>query len=160
MARSARSGFHRLIDHAIRIPAQADDKGRAMIDALWLKALLKTLVLPPTGPLLVALFGLLPAAAVPARRTCVRCGRRRGHAGAFDTDRRRFSRRLRRHVPSVRPRSGAHAKAVVILGGGVRRNAPEYGGDTLATLTLERVRYGARVARLTGLPVLVSGGRC
>jgi len=47
---------------------------------------------------------------------------------------------------------------VVILGGGVRRNAPEYGGDTLATLTLERVRYGARVARLTGLPVLVSGG--
>jgi uncharacterized SAM-binding protein YcdF (DUF218 family) len=28
----------------------------------------------------------------------------------------------------------------------------------LATLTLERVRYGARVARLTGLPVLVSGG--
>ena len=31
--------------------------------------------------------------------------------------------------------------------------------DTLATLTLERVRYGARVARLTGLPVLVSGGR-
>jgi uncharacterized SAM-binding protein YcdF (DUF218 family) len=50
------------------------------------------------------------------------------------------------------------AKAIVILGGGVRRDAPEYGGDTLATLTLERVRYGARVARQTGLPVLVSGG--
>ena len=50
------------------------------------------------------------------------------------------------------------AQAVVILGGGVRRDALEYGGDTLATLTLERVRYGARVARLTGLPVLVSGG--
>jgi uncharacterized SAM-binding protein YcdF (DUF218 family) len=50
------------------------------------------------------------------------------------------------------------AKAIVILGGGTRRNAPEYGGDTMATLTLERVRYGARVARLTGLPVLVSGG--
>ena len=50
------------------------------------------------------------------------------------------------------------AKAIVILGGGIRRHAREYGGDTLGSLTLERVRYGARVARLTGLPVLVSGG--
>jgi len=49
------------------------------------------------------------------------------------------------------------SQAVVILGGGTRR-APEFGGDTLNRLTLERVRYGARVARLTGLPVLVSGG--
>ena len=45
----------------------------------------------------------------------------------------------------------------MILGGGVRR-APEWGGDTMNRLTLERVRFGARVARLTGLPVLVSGG--
>ncbi len=50
------------------------------------------------------------------------------------------------------------AQAIVILGGGVRRNALEFGGDTLGRLTLERVRYGARVARQTGLPVLVTGG--
>lgn len=50
------------------------------------------------------------------------------------------------------------AQAIVILGGGTRHNAAEYDGDTLGRLTLERVRYGARVARLTGLPVLVSGG--
>jgi uncharacterized SAM-binding protein YcdF (DUF218 family) len=50
------------------------------------------------------------------------------------------------------------AQAIVILGGGVRRNAPEFGGDTLARLTLERVRYGALVARATRLPVIVSGG--
>jgi len=49
------------------------------------------------------------------------------------------------------------AQAIVILGGG-KRNALEYGGDTLGRLTLERVRYGARVAKLTGLPILVSGG--
>jgi len=48
--------------------------------------------------------------------------------------------------------------AVVILGGGRYRNAPEYGGDTVSTLTLERVRYGARLARRTHLPVLVAGG--
>jgi uncharacterized SAM-binding protein YcdF (DUF218 family) len=46
----------------------------------------------------------------------------------------------------------------VILGGGIQRGALEYGGDTLGRLTLERVRYGAIVARRTKLPVLVSGG--
>jgi uncharacterized SAM-binding protein YcdF (DUF218 family) len=50
------------------------------------------------------------------------------------------------------------AQAIVILGGGIRRGAVEYGGDTLGRLTLERVRYGAIVARRTQLPVLVSGG--
>ena len=51
------------------------------------------------------------------------------------------------------------AQAIVILGGGVRSNAPEYGGATINRLTLERLRYGARVAREIKLPVLVSGGR-
>ena len=50
------------------------------------------------------------------------------------------------------------AQAIVIPGGGSRRGALEYGGDTLARLTLERVRYGARIARQTGLPILVTGG--
>jgi uncharacterized SAM-binding protein YcdF (DUF218 family) len=50
------------------------------------------------------------------------------------------------------------AQAIVIVGGGLRHNAPEFGGTTLGQLTLERVRYGARVARATRLPVLVSGG--
>jgi len=51
------------------------------------------------------------------------------------------------------------AQAIVILGGGLRLEAPEYGGDTLNRLTLERIRYGARLARDTKLPVLVTGGR-
>ena len=52
----------------------------------------------------------------------------------------------------------ANAQAIVILGGGTRRFAPEYHGATVSRLTLERLRYGAYVARLTKLPVLVSGG--
>jgi uncharacterized SAM-binding protein YcdF (DUF218 family) len=44
----------------------------------------------------------------------------------------------------------SNAQAIVILGGGVRREAPEYGGATLGGITLERVRYGARLARTTG----------
>lgn len=50
------------------------------------------------------------------------------------------------------------AQAIVILGGGGRKHAVEYGKPTVNRLTLERVRYGAKLARETGLPVLVSGG--
>jgi uncharacterized SAM-binding protein YcdF (DUF218 family) len=50
------------------------------------------------------------------------------------------------------------AQAIVILGGGIRRQAPEYGGDAPNDGSLQRITYGARVARATGLPVLVSGG--
>jgi len=48
--------------------------------------------------------------------------------------------------------------AIVILSAGRRAYAPEFGGETADALTLERVRYGARLARETHLPVLVSGG--
>ncbi|HVY05872.1 MAG TPA: YdcF family protein [Burkholderiales bacterium] len=50
------------------------------------------------------------------------------------------------------------AQAIVILGGGPYANAPEYGGDTVNASTLERIRWGARLHRSTGLPVLVTGG--
>ena len=50
------------------------------------------------------------------------------------------------------------AQAIVILGGGVHLGAPEYGGDTVSKYSLERARYGAKLARESKLPVLVSGG--
>ncbi|HKQ29691.1 MAG TPA: YdcF family protein [Burkholderiales bacterium] len=49
-------------------------------------------------------------------------------------------------------------QAIVVLGGGRDDGAPEYGEDTVSSITLERLRYTARLARLTHLPVLVSGG--
>ena len=49
------------------------------------------------------------------------------------------------------------AQAIVILAGGVARGAPEWGGDTINLFTLQRVRYGAWLARRTRLPVLISG---
>ncbi len=48
--------------------------------------------------------------------------------------------------------------AIVVLGADVRRHAPEFGGDTVGALTLERLRYGARLHRELGLPLLVTGG--
>jgi uncharacterized SAM-binding protein YcdF (DUF218 family) len=51
------------------------------------------------------------------------------------------------------------SQAIVVLGGGRRIDAAEYGGDTLSSLSLERLRYAARLARSTGLPLLVTGGK-
>jgi uncharacterized SAM-binding protein YcdF (DUF218 family) len=51
------------------------------------------------------------------------------------------------------------AQAIVILGGGRVKNAPEYGGrDVPGHVALARLRYGATLHRQTGLPVLVTGG--
>lgn len=51
------------------------------------------------------------------------------------------------------------AQVIVILGGGRKRNNPEYGGDQVSHHTLWRLRYGARLAKQLRLPVIVSGGR-
>jgi uncharacterized SAM-binding protein YcdF (DUF218 family) len=50
------------------------------------------------------------------------------------------------------------AQAIVVLGGDGNSFAPEYGGTTVGGLTLERLRYGAYLAKRTHLPMLVSAG--
>lgn len=50
------------------------------------------------------------------------------------------------------------AQAIVVLGGGIRPAAAEFGGDTVSALTLERLRYAVRLHRRTGLPLIASGG--
>jgi uncharacterized SAM-binding protein YcdF (DUF218 family) len=53
-----------------------------------------------------------------------------------------------------------HAEAILVLGGGIYGHAPEYANRAnLRPLTLERLRYGAHLQRLTQLPLAVSGGR-
>lgn len=52
------------------------------------------------------------------------------------------------------------AQAIVILGGGMTPNTPEFGGDdSINAFALERVRYGAYLHKKTGLPILVTGGQ-
>lgn len=48
--------------------------------------------------------------------------------------------------------------AIVILGGGRRLLAPEYGMSDLKPYTAARLRYGMYLAKETGLPVAFSGG--
>lgn len=60
--------------------------------------------------------------------------------------------------PSIDTLKG-QADAIVILGGGVRARAPEYGDQpNLNATELERLRHGARLNRATGRPILVTGG--
>lgn len=50
------------------------------------------------------------------------------------------------------------AKAIVVLGGGLNLNAWDYGGVSVSTTELERLRHAAKLYRDTGLPILVAGG--
>jgi uncharacterized SAM-binding protein YcdF (DUF218 family) len=61
-------------------------------------------------------------------------------------------------VPPLDLARAKDAQAIVILAGGRARGAIEWGGDTVSAFTLARVRYGAHLARITGLPVLLTGG--
>jgi uncharacterized SAM-binding protein YcdF (DUF218 family) len=53
--------------------------------------------------------------------------------------------------------SGA-GQAIVVLGAGTYFRAPEYGGTTVGPNALLRVRYAAQLHRVTGKPLLASGG--
>ncbi len=54
--------------------------------------------------------------------------------------------------------TGREADAIVIVGGGRNRDSVEFGGDTLNRFSIERVRYGAWLAKRLHKPVLVTGG--
>jgi uncharacterized SAM-binding protein YcdF (DUF218 family) len=47
---------------------------------------------------------------------------------------------------------------IVVLGGGRESQAPEYGAPSLTRESLERLRYGAWLARRTGAPLAFTGG--
>jgi uncharacterized SAM-binding protein YcdF (DUF218 family) len=65
-------------------------------------------------------------------------------------------RSLQGHAALVAP---AGAAAIVVLTADHQPEAVEYGGATVGPVTLERLRYAARLAHETGLPVLAAGGR-
>jgi uncharacterized SAM-binding protein YcdF (DUF218 family) len=127
---------------------------------VW-KQVLKNLVLPPTGPLLLLVLGLVLASFRKARLT----GAVLSALGlaflwvlatpiAADT-----LVRWAERYPALDAAQAGEARAIVILGGGVRVNAPEYGTSAPGATSLERLVYGARLARQTHLPVLISGSR-
>lgn len=125
---------------------------------LWLKKLVTVCLLPPVLPLLPIIAGLLLMKRAPRGGLAVAwSGVALSLALIFPPAVGGLLRGLEIDPP-LDPAQAAHAQAIVILSGGKRIHAPEYGGETLNRLTLERLRYGARLARHSGLPVLLSGG--
>jgi len=48
--------------------------------------------------------------------------------------------------------------AIVVLGGGRERGDPAWGDDQPSSMALERLRYAARLAKVSGVPLATSGG--
>jgi uncharacterized SAM-binding protein YcdF (DUF218 family) len=131
---------------------------------IMLKSLLRTLILPPSGPLLLAFAGAWLARVGRSART-----RRAGWTllatallslwlVATPWVSGLLSQAAQRS-PALDLAQPVTAQAIVILAGGVARaRAPEYGGEPAAAGgLLERVTYGAFLAHRTALPVLVTG---
>lgn len=60
--------------------------------------------------------------------------------------------------PALDPAQAGQAQAILVLGAGRNTGAPEYGGDTVDGISLQRIRYAAFLHRATGLPIYASGG--
>jgi uncharacterized SAM-binding protein YcdF (DUF218 family) len=128
---------------------------------IWLlqfKTLLKELILPPAGPLLLALLGWVLIRVRPrlARTLLVL-----SFASLWLLSTPIVSDALEGLVelyPPLDLRQADTAQAIVILGGGGQRaTAPEYQGPAAEPLMLERLSYGAYLAKKTELPILVTG---
>ena len=50
------------------------------------------------------------------------------------------------------------ADAIVVLGSGRERNDPSWAADIPTGVALERMRYAARLAKASGLPIVTTGG--
>ncbi len=139
-----------------------------MIDAaIVAKRLVDILVMPPGGPLVCAAAGLLAMVRWPrAGRALAALGVAVGLALSTTAVADLISRYVEGDLVGLQPKQLAEAMhgdrppgAVVILSGGTSYDAREVPGpDFLLARSLNRTVHGARMARATGLPVLVTGG--
>jgi uncharacterized SAM-binding protein YcdF (DUF218 family) len=125
----------------------------------FVKKLIAALVLPPTSALLVSMCGLLMLRWKPRLGKTLAWGGLLTLLALSLPPVASLLARLAEGGPPLDLRRVTSAQAIVVLGAGLRRNAVEYGGDTVNWLGLERVRYAATLARQTHLPVLITGGR-
>jgi uncharacterized SAM-binding protein YcdF (DUF218 family) len=119
------------------------------------------LMLPPGGNFLLALVGLLLLSRW--RRTgvaVIMVSVLSLYGFSMPLVANSLSKSLEQVSPYPLRASGAeNMRAIVVLGGGRNHFAPEYGGETISSKNLERLRYAARLHRKTGLPILVTGGQ-
>jgi uncharacterized SAM-binding protein YcdF (DUF218 family) len=126
-----------------------------------LKPILSAVALPPLSLLLLALLGLVVAikrkrlglaliALAIALMWLVSC-----HGTAVWLGR----NAVKQFDPtSAAALKAAKVQAIVVLGGGILPEAPEYGSSQAGSHTAARLRYGVWLGRQTGLPLGFTGG--
>jgi uncharacterized SAM-binding protein YcdF (DUF218 family) len=126
---------------------------------VYVKAILRNLILPPAGLVLLGFIGLwlsrrhrmLGMTLAWISLGSLWLGSVPLVSGSLQ--------RLAEPLPVLDLSRPVDAQAIVILGGGSVRFAPEYCGPAAGGDTLDRLIYGAYVARRTALPVLVTGSK-
>ncbi len=119
----------------------------------------KTLVLPPGGLILIALIGLLLIRTLKGKLLLLIA-----ISGFYLMSTSSISGHLMQPLETIPALSlqrikATDAQAIVVLSAGRQERAAEYGGqDTVGAETLVRLRYAAYLARITGLPIIPSGG--
>jgi uncharacterized SAM-binding protein YcdF (DUF218 family) len=120
--------------------------------------LIETLLLPPGGLLLLSLLGLLFWRSKAGRRLLALSLTLLLILSLPLSADLLYLALEREPVISAERIAAQRPQAIVVLGGGRHLDAPEYGGDTVNPRSLARLRYAAKLARETGLPVIPSGG--
>ena len=129
--------------------------------AFWIKNIIASLVLFPTSPMIVVLFGVVLAGRKPRLgRALIGLGIVVLATFSLPIVANTIAARDERDFPPLDPSIALPADAaIVVLSGGAQLGAIDYGGETINQTTLARIRSAARLAARTHLPILVSGGR-
>jgi uncharacterized SAM-binding protein YcdF (DUF218 family) len=125
---------------------------------IYLHRLIEALITPPSISLLLILLGLF---VLKSRKWWGRGLISIGIASLYLASTPAFVNPITEYWVSRYPMVDLQtqdAQAIVVLGGGRREHADEYGGETINPYAMERLRYAALLHRQTGLPVLVTGG--
>lgn len=144
---------------------QLPDAGAWLLSLGAWKPVLTALVLPPTLPMLVLLAGFWllwrarPLVYWPGRLLVFT-----GFAALWLLSCQSVAVWLDRTLLPQYPAQTAaqlqqrQIQAVVVLGGGISVDTPEYAGPQLNAMSMERLRYGALLARALKLPLGYAGG--
>lgn len=125
---------------------------------LAFRAVCRALVLPPLGPILLGVAGLLLLRRRPRTgRALVALALATLLVLSVPVASDALNRAVEDYPPLDLTRPVA-ADVIVVLGGGIRHDAPPEAAAEPTAATLERLAEAAGIARATGLPLLLSGG--
>ncbi len=126
------------------------------------KAIAAALLLPPASPLLLAVAGLLWLRH-SFGRLLIAAGLLALWLLSCNAVAVWLAQRVLPQVNVLEPSRQAQlassgVQVIVVLGGGIRPTAPEYGQAQPSASTAERLRYGIQLAKRSGLPLAFAGG--